>query len=148
MIIKLKVEKDFDLKYLKVDAGVRYWEDMEVNGEPDNDIDENPELSPRMPFAVKCGEDRWRWRVTIDLEEGKILGWPEGVTTSGQYKVCDDGEYSLVCRDGTEIVHVESYVPDCLGGGDYIEISIDGEGLIEGFSFDQNDADDIIANAF
>ena len=37
----IKNKKEIDVRYLKVDAGVRYWEDADVNGEPDIDLFES-----------------------------------------------------------------------------------------------------------
>lgn len=40
--------------YIKVDAGVRYWEDTEVNGEDDIDFYESKGVgTPKIPCAVK-----------------------------------------------------------------------------------------------
>lgn len=36
-LIKLKVEKEFDIKTLVVSANVRYWEDSTINGVEDKD---------------------------------------------------------------------------------------------------------------
>ena len=50
----IKIKKEIDVRYLKVDAGVRYWEDADINGTPDVDMCEcNGKKAPRMPFAVK-----------------------------------------------------------------------------------------------
>ena len=39
MKIILKIEKEFDVKYLKAKVGVRYWEDSRVDGVEDEDGD-------------------------------------------------------------------------------------------------------------
>ena len=50
----IKIKKEVDVRYLKVDAGVRYWEDADVNGVPDIDLFESEgEGRPKIPFAVK-----------------------------------------------------------------------------------------------
>ena len=50
----IKNKKEIDVRYLKVDAGVRYWEDADVNGVPDIDLFESKgEGKPTIPFAVK-----------------------------------------------------------------------------------------------
>lgn len=136
MKVKIKTLKEFDVKYLKVDAGVRYFEDAKVNGVRDTDD------SPMIPFAVLCKaadsglrHDTYRWRPTIDLEEGKIVDWPKGTTADVHYKVCDDGTYSLLDKDKNVLIEVNSYVPDILcpkeeGYGDYIIMDIDEDGNI------------------
>lgn len=37
MKITINKPTDFEAKFLKVDAGVRYWEDAKVNGKYDTD---------------------------------------------------------------------------------------------------------------
>ena len=135
-----------DVKYLKIDAGVRYWEDGELNGVCDEE-----DGCPMMPFAQESEtKGEYRWRPTIDIETGKVVGWPKDVTASVHYKVCDDGKYSLYTEDNTLIVETEDncYVLECIGEyGDYIVMNIDGEGLIEDWHFSQADVDEIMENA-
>ena len=52
------------------------------------------------------------------------------------YKVCDEGEYTLLDKDNKEIVSVQSYVPYVLypedeAYGDYIIMSVDENGFIK-----------------
>ena len=127
MKITLMKPTEVDAKWLKVDAGVRYWEDAIVNGERDGD-----DNNPRMPFA---DPEAGSWRLTIDLETGLIEGWPAGVTAQTHYKVCDDGVYSLLDAVGSPIAVINGYVPEimCPGGdgyGDYIIMSVGGDGRI------------------
>lgn len=148
----LKVEKEFEIKFLQVDAHVRYWNDAEVNGEDDVDIYECPDESPKMPFAVNVNDD-WRWQITIDVDKGMIVGWPKGTTARVHYKVCDEGVYTLMAKDHNIVERVESYVPNCLapgdfGYGDYIILDIDENGKIEDFKFTQADVEDIINGQF
>lgn len=147
----IKIKKKVDVKYLKIDAGVRYWEDGKVN-----DKEDDPS-KPSMPFAVFCKKDDekgiyldcYRWQLSIDVENGDIIGWPEGVSASTCYKVCDDGTYSLLDKNKKVIKEVDSYVPDCLGSyGDYIELNIDSSGHIENWHFTEEDIQDIIKGDF
>ena len=82
----VKVEK------IKARCGVRYWEDGTVNGVEDTEGDLIP---------LRQGDD---WCPTIDVETGRIEGWPGGTTASVHYKVCDDGRYALVGEDGAGVV--------------------------------------------
>lgn len=132
--VTVKVEKE--VAFLKVNAGVRYWEDAEVNGELD---DEN---NPRMPFANVLNGGAWH--PIIDLEKGVIVDWPQGITASVHYKVCDSGIYTLLDADKNEVASIDGYVPDMLspadnGYGDYIIMDIDENGKIDKFkpSFDE-----------
>jgi len=119
-----------DVKFLRVSAGVRYWEDGSVNGEADDDD------NPKMPFAT----DNY-WSPVIDLEAGKIIDWPDGVTASVHYKVCDDGTYALLDADKNVVVMHDGYVPAMLcpkdrGYGDYIIMDIGPDGLIDSWKVD------------
>lgn len=114
--------------HLIVDAGVRYWEDSTVNGQVDAD-------GGLIPFRVSD-----RWCPVIELATGKILDWPSGTTASIHYKVCDDGEYWLGNAAGLKTVKWKgSYVPCrllCVGDfgyGDYIILTVDGDGIINGW---------------
>lgn len=120
--------------YLEVDAGVRYWEDGRINGVDDED--------GSMP--LRQGK---RWKPTINLETGDILGWPNGITADIHYKVCDDGQYYLLDANKNRAAKwVLYYVPDrilCLGDngyGDYIIFKIDGNGRIPGWKKPEFDA--------
>ena len=150
----IKIKKEVDVRYLKLDAGVRYWEDSEVNGKEDVDLYEcKGKVGPIMPFAVKVKSsiysDHYRWQPTIDVERGCIVDWPKGTTASVHYKVCDEGVYHLLDPLFNTILSVESYVPDCIGEyGDYIVMDIDEDGNIEDFRFTQDDVDEIIKGDF
>lgn len=128
--LTLKKEVEYDAAYLLVDVGVRYWEDGSVNGVDDTEDD------PQMPFAVGNV-----WRIRIDLENGQISNWPQGVAASTHYKVCDDGVYTLLAEDMSPIIKKDGYVPPMLapkgkGYGDYIIMDIDAAGKIDGFRAD------------
>lgn len=154
----IKVEKEIDVRYLRVDAGVRYWEDSDVDGTPDVDMHESKgNAIPRMPFAVKVKDkpetniysDHYRWQPTIDVERGCIVGWPKGTTANVHYKVCDEGVYHLLDPMKNVIISVEGYVPDCIGEyGDYIVMDIDENGNIAEFNFTADDVEEIVKGDF
>lgn len=158
MKAKIKVTKEVDVRFIQVDAGVRYWEDADVNGKKDIDLYETRgKGTPAIPFAVKVAEaptysiysNHYRWRPLIDVEEGCIVDWPKGTTAQVHYKICDDGAYALLDADKNEIVRVNSYVPDCLGeDGDYIIMNINEDGKIDGFRFTEDDVEQIIESDF
>lgn len=132
MKIKLKIEREYEVKYLQVRAGVRYWEDSVVN----NQLDEEGTLIP-----LRDGDN---WCPTIEVDTGHILNWPVGTTATIHYKVCDDGEYILLDEWSNTILIHEGYVRDCMcpkdnGYGDYIIMDIDENGFIEGWEADFSD---------
>lgn len=127
MKITLKIEKEFDAKFLQVEAGVRYWEDATVNGVEDTEGD-----------LIPC-RDSDTWSPIIELETGKIVNWEIGKSADIHYKVCDDGKYLLQDVNRDHIKTVQDYVISDLaigesGYGDYIIMKIDENGMIEGWS--------------
>ena len=127
-------------KYIKVSAGVRYWEDGVINGEDDITYEEREKgVQPKMPCAELRGNE-YRWNLIIDPETGIILNWKRGVKAHVHYKVCDECEIEYF-EDGTLICTNESdgYVPkflspDAEGYGDYMIMSVDENGQIANWS--------------
>ncbi len=116
------------MKTLIVEAEVRYWEDATVNGVEDVDGTMIP---------LRRGDF---WCPVIDIETGKILGWPEGTTADVHYKICDAGEYWLGDAEGRKRLKWKGdYVPDhllCVGDqgyGDYIIFTVEADGRIRGW---------------
>lgn len=130
----IKIQKVVDLKTLQVKAGVRYWEDSEVNGEQD------AESGEKIPCKVGG-----LWMPEIDIDTGKISNWPKGVTASINYKVCDCCGWEVKDEKGDVIWSADDgYVPDTLcpkesGHGDYIIMDIDANGIIADWNFDSDD---------
>jgi len=121
-VIEAKKVKEVEVVKLDVSAGVRYWEDGTIDGQ--EDIDGNMPLR-KTEF----------WCPRIDLKTGVIDEWPNGVTAQIHYKVCDAGVYSLLDNEGNTVASIEGYVPRIMspednGYGDYIIMSINGEGKI------------------
>ncbi len=135
MKVKFKTTVDVDIVFLKVQAGVRYWEDSTVNGEEDSD-------GNLMPFRVNnC------WCPIIEVDTGKIQNWPKGVRANVHYKVCDSGVYSLVDSEGNTMIEVHDYVPSCMspkssGYGDYIIMDINEDGVIQNWKFSMDGLQD------
>ena len=133
MKVKVKLKVVVDATTILVDSYVRYWEDTDVNGQPDDDD------TPKIPYAVKseCGD--YYWKPIIDIETGQILNWQQGVTAKVHYKVCDE----FACKVIGQIAGVpnlikdyEGYVPNFMcpkeePDGDYIVMDIDENGYIK-----------------
>lgn len=78
------------------------------------------------------GRSKDVWRVTIDIETGKIIGW-KGESFHLHMKVCDGGRYVLKDGDSDEIDYLHDYVPHGLipgECGDYVDLHIDATGRI------------------
>jgi hypothetical protein len=72
------------------------------------------------------------WEAFIDIDTGKISGWPEGRKGGFYMKVCDSGVYRLISPDG-EITERNDYVPHGLipgDYGDYVQFEINEQGII------------------
>lgn len=125
------------VRYLRVEAGVRYWEDATVNGEDDED-----------GKLIPCRQGDC-WAPTIDLETGAIETWPAGTTAHVHYKVCDAGRYTLLDGERNPVTILDAYVPKIMcpeknGYGDYIIMSIGPDGKIAGWRvvLDEFEGDD------
>lgn len=155
------------VRYLLVNAGVRYYEDATVDGNKDISVYDMYESGnkenafPKMPCVEQIKErptdnihtNHLRWRPIIDIKEGVITNWRKGVTAHAFYKVCDDGTYSLLDADKKVLYEVDSYVPDCLaiedsGFGDYIDMVIDEDGKIKNWVCTEDDLTDLLNNSF
>lgn len=133
-----------DVKFIYIDVGPRYWEDSSIK-EDDKYVDDisyeeqKKGVKPRMPFATFVGDDNeYRWRLTIDIDNLKILDWPKGVEARVFYKVCDDGSYYLLDKNKECLMEKNCYVPEILsyienGYGDYIDMYIDKNGYLYEF---------------
>jgi len=131
MKVKIKVEKEVEIKTLVVKAKVRYWEDANVNGLEDT---ENGDLVP-------CRYKN-RWVPEIDIDTGIIRNWVQGTTAKIHYKVCDCCGWEILDEHGDMVMQQSNgYVPDTLcpkekGYGDYIIMDIDENGKIDKWNFD------------
>jgi len=134
MKLTIKIEKEVEVKTLLVKAGVRYWEDSEINGTPDTEYGDN--------VPCKSGD---LWMPHIEIETGKILNWKQGTTAEIHYKVCDCCGFELMDENGESVLSEEDgYVPETLspkerGYGDYIIMDITTDGFIQDWKFDAND---------
>lgn len=120
----MEIVKMNSARFIEINAGVRYWEDAELNGVADSE--------GTIPFRV--GE---RWVPTIDLATGEVLNWSKTLTARIYYKVCDDGDYWLLNDNHQRIAKWKGdYVPNdilCIdsdGYGDYIIFRIAEDGKI------------------
>ena len=132
MKIELTVKKEFEVEFLQVSAGVRYWDDGAINGECRSD-----------GFDTPCKEGD-RWAPIIELETGEIINWDKGNKAEIHYKVCDNGSYSLINRKREVVKTLDGYVPSLMcpkenGHGDYIIMDIDENGMIKDWNCDLSD---------
>jgi hypothetical protein len=124
MEITVNKKEKKQVKTLLVEAGVRYWEDSDVNGIEDTD-----------GTLIPCRIGK-NWCPKIDIETGQILNWNIGTTANVHYKVCDDGTYKLLDENENIVASIDGYVPKILdiyddSFGDYIILKIDENGFID-----------------
>lgn len=113
MKIKIKVEKEIDVKYVEVTLPVNYEEEDMPNS-----------------FPMRHGGV---WAAIINVDTGKISCWPQGKEGNFYMKVCDGGAYELLDAGMNTIAKIEDYVPnDLIPGewGDYVNLKINKEGII------------------
>ena len=132
MKAKFTVTKEFDIEYLFVEAGVRYWKDAIIDGI--EDIDDNIHGIPDENGTIPCRDGNC-WKPLININTGKIVNWTQGVKASIHYKICDNGTYKLLDANMELIKKIRDYVPKMLspkeeGWGDYIIMDIDPDGQI------------------
>ena len=130
----VKRTEEVEVKTLSVVAHVRYWCDATVNGL--KGVDDDEAADPGIPCRV--GDS---WCPVIDVDTGQITNWTKGTTATVHYKVCDAGVYELLDPKGNRIATLDGYVPSMMspdgnGYGDYIKMTIDADGFIEGWEFD------------
>jgi len=113
-------------------AEMNYTEDCIVNEltEPECTVD-NPEVKPTIFGAWKDERGNWCWKFDVDVETGKIIGWPSGMTARTYYKVVD-GFYAKF----NDKSYGPNYVPDCFslddeGYGDYMYLTVSEDGFIK-----------------
>lgn len=141
---KIKIEKEFDLAVAECYVFARYWEDSEVNGVEDDA--KNPKMPcVAMTHNIWTDRDKLAWRPIIDLDNGKILNWKQGVKASIHYKSCDENLIFIKTRTHDIAKEYEGYVPKFLcpkeiNDGDYVVMDIDENGFIQDFD---NNLDDI-----
>lgn len=123
------------IKTIEVYATNRYWEDGQINGEPDEE--------GNMPF--KYGDV---WCPVIEAKTGIIKDWPKGITAQIHYKVVDQFSAKFIDKNGDTVLEIEDeYVPEFMypsgnGYGDYIIMTINSNGKIENWEF----SDDMVTN--
>lgn len=118
----ITIKKEVEVKTCLVKAEVMYWEDGTVNGIKDEDGDLIP---------CRIGDE---WCPEIDIDNGKILNWKQGIKADVHYQICDSGSYYLKDHYGNIILSIEdNYVPNKLIPGyfgDYIIMDINENGFI------------------
>ena len=139
---------EIDVKHLFVKARVRYPEDSTLRNLPEYDWIEDDANKPMMPCMsyVECNRrtSSWHWCPVIDLETGKIINWKQGVCASISYKVVDEFDCYITDSDDKIVARYNGYVPSFMaiddeGYGDYVYLTINEDGYIENWSFDEYD---------
>ena len=147
-----KVICDIDVRYyvdcsFSKDNGVTWQKDFEDDDVSDKEVRDQLPCMKEVTFkkyGIWSGketiETRRDWCPVIDVNEGKVLDWPEGFILNTHFKVCDQGVYVYSNYDETqqivstdcELYYVPSWLDDLGDGcGDYMYITINGDGTIK-----------------
>lgn len=118
MNITVKIETEIEVTTIQVELAVRYEEEDIPND-----------------FPLRMGD---MWRATIEVDTGKIQGWPQGQEGHiKNMKVCDCGTYRLnYIANGIlegQAVRENEYVPHGIIPGsycDYVTLDINRDGII------------------
>lgn len=108
------VEQEIEIAAIRIAVAVRYEEEDIPN-----------------EFPMRKGE---MWEAVVEMDTGKIVGWPAGKSGDMYMKVCDNGTYTLIGKSGEAISIRESdYVPHGVVPGeygDYVDLKINSDGII------------------
>lgn len=157
----MQIKREFNIDKVICDIDVRYYVDCSFSKDngvtwqddfEDTDVADS-EVQAQLPcmkeitykkYRIWTGketiEKRVDWCPVIDVNEGKVLDWPEGFILKTHFKVCDQGVYVYSNYDETEQIvstdcdeyYVPSWLDDCNDGfGDYLIITINGDGTIK-----------------
>lgn len=121
MKIKVKIAQEINAKFVKVFIPIRY-------GDEDIPYD----------FPLRCKDI---WVGIIDIDQGRIIDWPNGESGRLFAKVCDEGEYTLLDEGMSEIIKIKDYAPNNLipgEYGDYVDLHIDEIGMITNWNGNAN----------
>lgn len=158
MKVKVLKEVEVDAKYLYCYLGdYMYLEDlnfmdMDVVNEVVNMDDGLDPFLKRFPSldAMRYDQDMRGICLKIDVDNGKIVNWPEDLHEVQfiNVKIVDSGVYVLTEENGNKIITKDGYVPDCLqieenGYGDYLEFVVNKNGFIIDWSFTQKDVESL-----
>lgn len=81
-------------------------------------------------FPLRTGDV---WAARIEIDTGRIIGWPQGKSGDLYLKVCDEGVYELRNASGRVAIRTGEYVPHgVIPGeyGDYVSFVISADGVI------------------
>ena len=137
--IKKVIETDAEVSTLEIDAHMRYLEDTtySCDGEWVN-CNENDSECP-------CTEGH-QWKPIIDVNTGQILNWSADRKFWVFGKVCDEFKCKVKGINDEVLIDYEGYVPNCMsindkGYGDYIDMIVNPDGIIQDWEFKQSDID-------
>lgn len=145
IVINKLISCEYEAHTLEIDAYFRYpedasyWDENDIEHECDN---ENPE--------IPCF-DGHNWKPIIDINTGKILNWDKPYAAYVFGKICDEFCCKVKGINGEVLIDYEGYVPDCMailsnGFGDYIDMMVNSDGIIQDWNFTQQDIEFMTAN--
>ena len=153
MKITIKKPVEVEVEKIYVKALVRHPEDAYINeGSGWDSWEEEDNILYKMPFLKQEGKYTY-WKPLIDVNTGNIINWPTGVSAKICYKVVDEFACDLIDDNNSLIFRYDGYVPSFMaiddnGYGDYIYLTITKDGHIEGWTFDEDDVNNLINSEY
>ena len=130
MKVTIQVPKEIEVSHIIIDVPVEYGEEDIPNDFPLRV--KGPQLERTTALGKRLTNDRWVAAVNIDT--GKIEGWPATAGARELYmKVNDAGIYTLCVDEGARVSRKHEYVPHGVvpgEDGDYIHLKIAADGTI------------------
>lgn len=133
-----------DVRYLRIILNDDYRLEYEI-GSSDHECETLQDIMDKYGI-LKDGNGL---KMTIDLETGHVLEWPQNKSISIDFynlKIVDEGCYALLDQNMQVVCGLEyrGYVPDIIGEGgygDYWMFEVDKDGNIPGWEMTQEKFD-------
>lgn len=128
--------EEVNIKTLEIVVRPRFWGDCEVFHE-DEIFNTERKMIDEQDIPCREGEN---WCPIIDLDEGKITNWEEGLVGIFSFKVVDEGSYYMRDEQKNIVASIEEgYVPTILdfdgdSFGDYLYFNINPDGTIQNWN--------------
>lgn len=134
-------------KYIRFTKDIDYWLDIvELDGKTYDQLEDDDAWDNLCKdWPMLADKDKDTFSLTIDIDNGHIVDWPEGRTASFRtVKIVDTGCYELLNSVELPVRRLKGYVPNFLAiedtpCGDYLEFDVDARGYIRNWKFTDDD---------
>lgn len=150
--MKIKVKKivEVDITSMKAYLIQDWWDGAEIAFNNSDNYVEVEEDGSNLPMLVPVTDEittnkylqKYKaFILDIDLSNGKVKNWQQGISMKIYWKIVDQGIYEYYDENNQLFFSYEGYVPDELaieddGYGDYVILNINKDGFIENWNSD------------